>query len=104
MLGHYSEITKNNRECVADALMDIAQCDADFCGDNGDYYLWEVAEGFESNAEYCLSVAEKESTITKMIMKFVSMWMDYDSYYEKYDVDIKEMNDIISISIAFITD
>lgn len=104
MLVNMLKMTKCSRECVADALMHLADNDMDFCGDNGYEYRWEVAEGFETNAEYALSVAQKEPTIREMITKFVSIWMDHDSYYENYDLSISEFDGIIAISIAFTTD
>lgn len=101
---HYLDITRYNREDVADTLMYFANHDADFCGDNGYEYRWEIAKEFETNAEYALSVAQKEPTIVGMITKFVDIWMGHDSYYMDYDVSIKEMDGIVAISIAYITD
>lgn len=103
-LGHWSNIANNNREDVITALMDIANHDADFNGENGADYLWGRAEGFESNAEYVLSVAENEPTITKMIEKFVSEWLDNDYYYADYDLSIDELDGVIAISIAYVVD
>lgn len=103
ILGHNTVVSKNNRDDVKDALMELAMCDADFCGDNGDEYLWEEANGFECNAEYVLSLVSEESTISEMITNFVSRWMGSDGYYEEYDVEIKELDDVIAISVAFTT-
>lgn len=97
-------LTHNNKSDVLSALMWMAQGDADFCGDNGYDYLWESAKGFECNAEYVLSIAEKEPTIRAMIEKFVDMWMGTDGYYADYEVHIEEMDNIIAISVAYITD
>lgn len=104
MLVNMLKVTKFNREDVADALLRLADYDADFCGDNGYEYRWEVAKGFETNAEYVLSVAEKEPTIINMIVKFVDMWMEHDSYYEDYKLSISELDGMVAISIAFVTD
>ncbi len=104
MLINMLEMAKENREDVGCALLRLAERDADFCGDNGYDYLWEAAEGFETNAEYALSVAEKEPTIIEMVVKFVSMWMDHDSFYEDYDLAISNLDGIIGISIAYTTD
>ena len=98
------EVTKYNREDVADALMLLGHNDADFCGDNGYEYRWEIAEEFETNSEYALSVAQKEPTIIGMITKFVDIWMGQDSYYYDYDVDVKELDGIVAIAIAYIPD
>ena len=99
-----STITRYNREDVADALMNLANHDADFCGDNGYEYRWDVAKEFETNSEYALSVAKNEPTIIGMITKFVDIWMRHDSYYCDYEVSIMEMNDIVAIAVAYITD
>lgn len=104
VLSSRLELTKNNKSDVVASLMWIAQSDADFCGDNGYEYLWKEAEGFECNADYVLSVAEKEPTIPKMIRKFFDMWMGKDYYYTDYEVKIKELNDMIAISVSYIVD
>ena len=98
------EVTRYNREDVANALVLLGHHDADFCGDNGYEYRWEIAKEFETNLEYALSVAQKESTIIGMITKFVDIWMGHDSYYYDYEVSISEMNGIVAIAIAYITD
>ena len=103
-LRNMLELTRYNRDDVADVLMCLANNDADFCGDNGYEYRWDIAEEFETNAEYALSIAEKEPTIIDMITKFVDIWMGHDSYYYDYDVSISEMNGIVAIAIAYITD
>ena len=101
-LGHLLEVATYNRDEVANTLMHLGSYDADFCGDNGYEYRWEIAKEFETNAEYALSVAQKEPTIIGMITKFVDIWMGNDSYYYDYEVSIKEMNGIVAISIAYI--
>ena len=98
------EVTKYNRENVADALMLLGNNDADFCGDNGYEYRWDIAKEFETNSEYALSVAQKEPTIIGMITRFVDIWMGQDSYYYDYEVDIKELDGIVAIAIAYVTD
>ena len=97
-------VSRNNREDVANALMHLANHDADFCGDNGYEYRWDIAKEFETNAEYALSVAREESTIISMITRFVFIWMGHDSYYYDYEVSIKEMDGIVAIAIAYIID
>jgi hypothetical protein len=83
--------------------MDLANCDNDFNGENGDEYLWEEAEGFESNAEYCLSIAEQEPTPREMVEKFISMWMSRDYYYEDYDLGVLVRDGNLFISLAYTT-
>ena len=103
-LGHWSVITRNNRDDVMQALLEISMGDADFSGENGDEYLWEEAKGFESNADYVLSIASQAQSTLNIIRTFVSMWMDRDCYYVDYDLEISELNGIISISVAYMTD
>lgn len=103
-LEHYYEVTQNTKEDVSVCLMDLALCDNDFNGENGLEYLWEEAEGFESNAEYCLSIAEKEPTPRKMVEKFISLWMGKDYYYEDYDLGVLVRDDRLFISLAYTTE
>lgn len=104
-LEHYHEVVPNTKEGVADCLMSLADCDCDFNGENGAEYLWEEAEdwGFESNAEYCLSIAEQEPTPIAMIRKFIAMWMGRDDYYEDYNLRILVRDGNLFMSLAYIT-
>ena len=102
-LHHYHEVMNNTKEEVAETLICLGDQDFDFNGENGIEYLWEEAEGFGSNLEYCLSIAEKEQTPKEMIEKFISLWMGRDYYYQQYDVDIIVENDKLSLSLAYIT-
>ena len=102
-LEHYYDIIRYDKETVKEYLLGIADYDCDFNGENGDEYLWEEAEGFESNAEYCLSIAEQEPTYRAMIEKFISLWMGKDPYYYSYDVGILTENGKLFISLVFTT-
>ena len=102
-MHHYYEVIPNNKKQVATYLIDIADFDADFNGANGDEYLWEESEGFESNAEYCLSVAQNEARPREMIEKFISLWMGRDPYYYDYDLGILVQDDKIFMSLAYMT-
>lgn len=102
-LEHYYDIIDYDKKAVKEYLLGITDCDCDFNGDNGDEYLWEEAEGFGSNAEYCLSIAEQESTLRGMIEKFLSLWMGRDPYYDSYDVGILTENGKLFVSLAFVT-
>ena len=102
-LEHYYEVVPNTKEDTFVCLMHLALCDNDFNGENGLEYLWEEAEGFESNAEYCLAVVTNIEDITpkEMIEKFISLWMDKDSYYDEYDLGIVEEDDKLFVSLAY---
>ena len=102
-LEHYYEVVAYDKDEVESCLLSLADCDNDFNGENGPEYLWEEAEGFESNAEYCMSVAKKEENIRNMIEKFISMWMGRDYYYEEYDLGVLVQNHMVFISLAYTT-
>lgn len=103
-LEHYYDVTENTKEGALSSLMDLALCDNDFNGENGAEYLWEEAEGFESNAAYCLSIAEQEPTPRAMVEKFISLWMGRDYYYEDYDIGVLVRDDQLFISLAYTTE
>ena len=100
-LEHYYEVVPNSKLDVSTCLMHLADCDCDFNGENGSEYRWKEAEGFESNAEYCLSIAAKEPTPKAMIEKFVSMWMDKDYYYKDYNLGIIVQDDKLFMSLVY---
>lgn len=101
-LEHYYDVMGNNKTEVASCLMSLADCDCDFNGENGFEYLWEEAEGYENNAEYCLSIAAEEPTPREMVEKFISMWMGKDGYYEEYDLGVLVRDNKLFISLAYI--
>ena len=102
-MHHYYEVISNDKNEVAECLLSLADCDCDFNGENGLEYLWDEAEGFESNAEYCLSMAMNETTPREMIEKFISMWMGNDSYYYEYDLGVLVQDDKLFMSLAYTT-
>lgn len=102
-LYHCAEVIDNNKEAISELLMDMADSDLDFNGCNGEAYLRKEAEGYESNAEYCLHVAINESSASTMINKFVDMWMGQDSYYYDYDVDVIEHDNKLFVSLVYTT-
>lgn len=102
-LNHCYEVVPYDKNEVESCLLSLADCDCDFNGENGPEYLWEEAEGFESNAKYCISVIKNEANISKMIEKFISMWMGRDSYYHEYDLGVLVQNHMVFISLAYTT-
>ena len=102
-LEHYYEVIPNTKEEVAKCLLNLSDCDCDFNGENGPEYLWEEAEGFESNAEYCISIAEQELTPRNMVEKFISLWIGKDRYYEEYSLGVLVRDDKLFISLAYTT-
>lgn len=79
--------------------------DEDFNGNNGDEYLWEIAQGYESNQEFVLDMLEKSDlTGEQLIYKYFEMWLGNDGYYEDYDVIVDNFSDNKAvISIAYET-
>lgn len=102
-LEHYYEVVENTKEDTFVCLMHLALCDNDFNGENGLEYLWDEAEGFESNLDYCWSIAEQEKTPREMVEKFISLWMGRDYYYEDYDLGILVRDNNLFISLAYTT-
>ncbi len=102
-LHHYADVVNNNKESVSDLLMDMADFDLDFNGDNGEEYLREEAEGYESNAEYCLHVAKNENSLSAMIEKFIHMWMGQDGYYYDYSIEVIEADNKLFVSLVYLT-
>lgn len=102
-MEHINDIIANTKESAKLFLSTAIQCDNDFNGENGEEYLWEDAIGFNSNAEFCWAEAEKKSTPREMIETFVALWMGADSYYEEYSVEILQHEEILFVSLAFVT-
>lgn len=91
-----------NRESLLDALRRLSDFDRDFNGENGDDYLWEEANGFESNMDYLINKVREINDDEDCINNFFEEWMDNDSYYEKWNVsvlkDTKKRVKVISFS------
>lgn len=103
-ITHFHKIAENTEESAMELAMDIAEHDADFNGDNGEEYLWEKAESFDSNADYAWSIAKAESTPKKMLEKFFALWLSEDSYYTDYDWSIIEVENKLSVALYYATD
>lgn len=103
-LEHVTDIIANTKEGVHLFVFWAALRDNDFNGENGPEYLWEAAKGFESNADYCWSIAEKESTPQAMIERFIVLWMDNDSYYTDYNLQVSQYEQILFVSLAYTTE
>lgn len=79
--------------------------DEDFNGNNGDEYLWDFAQGFESNQDYVLDTLEKSDLIgEELVHAYFEMWFDNDGYYRDYDVIVAGFNnDRAVISVVYET-
>lgn len=99
-------VTANStkKEDIITALCDIALCDFDFSGANGEEYLWEIAEknGYESNLDY-VSDNIKSDYFTQVISEFLDMWLGNDDYYDSYEWNWTSVTDgKIVIAITYI--
>lgn len=103
-MEHITDIIANTREAAKLFLFTAIQCDNDFNGENGEEYLWEDAMEFKSNAEFCWTEAEKKSTPREIIEYFVSLWMGRDTYYVDYSVEILQHEEILFVSLVFVTE
>ncbi len=99
-----AEAIKGNKESIICALNEIASIDHDFNGENGSEYLWEEAEGYESNMDYVADTIEGY-TPQALVYKYLSMWLGRDNYYNSYDYRVLEMSDsdTVIIVVSYIT-
>lgn len=83
------EVEKGNREDLLKALESLCDFDLDFDGTNGVEYAWEetLEAEFESNLEYTLDTVKDIEDDVACVEKFVSMWMDGDSYYHEHELN-----------------
>ena len=81
-----------NKEEIREKLIALCEDDCDMNGENGTGYLWEEAEGYESNAEYLADyVMKNNKNVKEMFKGFIKKWMDYDyNYYSDYDLTFLE--------------
>ena len=78
-----------NRESLLDALRSLSDFDCDFNGENGDDYLWEEANGFESNMDYLINKVREIKDDEDCVNSFFEEWMDNDrNYYEEWNVSV----------------
>ena len=91
------------KEAVLGALYNFGAGDNDFNGDNGKDYLWEKAQGYESNRDYLLNRVSVIDNIDAMIYKYFDEWIGSDSYYDSYEYEIiTDNNDnITAIVLAY---
>lgn len=99
-------VEKGNRQSLLDALEIISDFDCDFNGDNGIDYLWEVAEGFESNMDYLLNEVKDIKEDEEVVKRFIEQWMEMDcNYYTEYSYDtITEDGFVTAISLSAVCD
>lgn len=91
------------RGTIDEVLIAVSDFDNDFIGENGYDYLWESAEGFDSNRDYVLDLV-KDLDPEEKVKAFLHRWMGYDLYYLCYDYHLEKVseNDYV-LSVAFDT-
>jgi hypothetical protein len=95
-------VSGKEKQNLLDALMELSQNDCDFNGENGLGYLWDEAEGFESNMDYLINKVKDIDDVTDMVNTFVSSWIDRDGYYGQYEVEVITHNDeVVAIVLAY---
>lgn len=98
-------VEKGNRQSLLNALEIISDFDCDFNGDNGIDYLWDDAEGFESNLDYLLNEVKDIEEDEEVVKSFIEEWMDRDSnYYTEYSYNtITEDGFVVAISLSAVS-
>lgn len=102
----------DNVESVVRNICELGNDDCDFNGENGSEYLWEGADGFESNKEYTIDYLIKkykntkciEEDISNIVSDFLDMWLGNDSYYNDYTFEITETSLETVVAIAYTID
>lgn len=98
---------ENAKEDIVAALREVSNYDLDFNGENGPEYLWESAEGFESNQDYLIDYVSQYNDAEKMIKTFMDIWMDKDAHYyirNSYEIIKNKTGKIVAICFAYVTD
>ena len=86
-------------EEAREIIKDMLAFDCDWSGDNGDEYLIEEAEGFESNNDWLVSTL-KEANLDAIEIVLKSFFEHNYSYYES-DVEVKEFDKFYTLAIAW---
>ncbi len=90
-LNSFLEAIKvGSRQDLLDTLANVSSFDNDFNGENGEEYLWEEANGlgYDSNLDYILSKVQDIKDDTEVIETFFNEWMERDSFYDGYEVNV----------------
>lgn len=98
------EVKLGNRESLLNALRGLSEFDNDFNGENGDDYLWEEANGFESNMEYLVNEVKNIEDDEECVNTFFEEWLNHDKYYDEWNVSVitDEKKKVKAISLAAI--
>ena len=98
---------ENKKEDIVTALREVSNYDLDFNGENGPEYLWESAEGFDSNQDYLIDYVSQYDDAETMIKTFMDTWMEKDGHYyirNAYNIIKNKEDKIVAICFAYATD
>jgi hypothetical protein len=66
-------------------------------------YLWDKAKGYNSNQEYLIDKVKDFKTDREVIKTFFKEWLENDSYYEDYCLEViydnNQKAEVLAISI-----
>lgn len=82
------EVKVGNRESLLNALISLSDFDCDFNGKNGLDYLWEDANGFESNMDYLINEVRDIDDDEECVNTFFEEWLNRDRYYDEWNVSV----------------
>jgi hypothetical protein len=96
------EVEVDNRESLLNALRSLSEYDNDFNGENGIDYLWEEANGFESNMEYLVNEVKDIEDDEECVNTFFEEWLNHDKYYDEWNISViaDEKKRVKAISLA----
>lgn len=99
------KIPGKTREDLLAALSELGTMDSDFCGENGPDYMWPDVDRdkYNSNLEYVLDQVKDIETDEELIKTFVSMFLDTDTYYFDYSLEVLYDENGIAECIALAT-
>ena len=95
----------NDHDDMINALIALAEIDADFSGENGKEYLWKIAEnaGYDTNADYLAhTVTKTNNDFAACVKRYVEEWIGKDYYYKDYDLQILRNKNHYTVALAVI--
>lgn len=91
-----------DKDSLYEALYKAGEVDGDFDGTNGSEYLWEEAEGYDSNLDYVMTKVKGinkntpfgETLVFRTAVIFFEEWLGRDDYYANCSFDITKIEGI----------
>lgn len=84
------KVNGKTRKDLLDALATLSESDADFTGENGIDYLWEVVDKkkHDSNMAYLLDKVKDNASDKEVIEEFIDSWIGADGYYKAHCLEV----------------